>query len=97
MALKITEECVNCNACEDECPNTAISMGPDIFVIDPTLCTECVGFNGGPACAEACPVDCCTPDPNHAEDEDILFDRAKRLHPNRFHDVELTSKNSHFR
>jgi ferredoxin len=27
MALKITEECINCGACEPECPNNAIYEG----------------------------------------------------------------------
>lgn len=27
MAIKITEECINCGACEPECPNTAIYEG----------------------------------------------------------------------
>jgi ferredoxin len=97
MALHITEECVNCNACEDTCPNTAISMGSDIFVIDPNLCTECVGFNGRPACADACPVDCCLPDPDHVETETELITRARHLHPGKLDTIELTAKNSHFR
>ena len=45
MATYITEECINCGACEPECPNEAISEGEDIYVIDPKLCTECVGFS----------------------------------------------------
>ena len=43
MALMITDECINCDVCEPECPNGAISMGPEIYVIDPGKCTECVG------------------------------------------------------
>lgn len=27
MALLITDECINCGACEPECPNTAIYEG----------------------------------------------------------------------
>ena len=27
MAIKITDECINCGACEPECPNTAIYEG----------------------------------------------------------------------
>ncbi len=59
MALKITEECINCGACEPECPNSAITQGDDIYVIDTAKCTECKGQNDSPACAEVCPVDCC--------------------------------------
>ena len=44
MATYITEECINCGACEPECPNDAISEGESIYAIDPKLCSECVGF-----------------------------------------------------
>ncbi|MCA1826906.1 MAG: YfhL family 4Fe-4S dicluster ferredoxin [Myxococcales bacterium] len=81
MATIITEECINCGACEPECPNQAISQGEDIFVIDPALCTECVGFHDEEACAAVCPVDCCIPDPNNLESEDALLQRAQKLHP----------------
>jgi ferredoxin len=81
MATMITEECINCGACEPECPNQAISQGEDIFVIDPKLCTECVGFHDEEACAAVCPVDCCIPDPNIPESEGELLDRAAQLHP----------------
>ncbi len=81
MATIITEECINCGACEPECPNQAISQGEDIFVIDPQLCTECVGFHDEEACAAVCPVDCCIPDPNNLESEGDLLARAQKLHP----------------
>jgi ferredoxin len=81
MATIITEECINCGACEPECPNQAISQGEDIFVIDPQLCTECVGFHDEEACAAVCPVDCCIPDPNLPEAEDVLLQRARKIHP----------------
>ncbi|MCX7736113.1 MAG: YfhL family 4Fe-4S dicluster ferredoxin [Candidatus Kapabacteria bacterium] len=61
MALKITEECINCGACEPECPTNAISEGPEIYVIDPDKCVECVGHYDSPQCAAVCPVDCCVP------------------------------------
>jgi len=81
MSTMITVECINCGACEPECPNQAISQGEDIFVIDPQLCTECVGFHEQEACAAVCPVDCCIPDPNIVESEKVLYERALRLHP----------------
>jgi ferredoxin len=59
MALKITEECINCGACEPECPNTAITQGDDIYLIAADKCTECKGVHDAPACAAVCPVDCC--------------------------------------
>jgi ferredoxin len=58
MALKITDECINCDVCEPECPNEAISQGPEIYVIDPNKCTECVGHFDEPQCQQVCPVDC---------------------------------------
>ena len=73
MATTITEECINCGACEPECPNEAISEGDDTYVIDPNLCTECVGFHDEEACAAVCPVDCCIPDPERREDELVLI------------------------
>jgi len=36
MALLINEECINCGACEPECPVEAITAGEEIYEIDPT-------------------------------------------------------------
>ncbi len=80
MATMITSECINCGACEPECPNNAISQEEDIYVIDPLLCTECVGFHDYEACAAVCPVDCCVTDPNNIETEDTLIVRARAIH-----------------
>jgi len=79
MALKITDECINCDVCEPECPNGAISQGDEIYVIDPALCTECVGHYDEPQCVEVCPVDCIIPDPEHKEDEDALRTKYERI------------------
>jgi ferredoxin len=81
MATHITDECINCGACEPECPNEAISEGDSIYVIDPELCTECVGFYDHEACQAVCPVECCLPDPGHVEGEAELLERALHLHP----------------
>ncbi len=99
MATMITEECINCGACEPECPNQAISQGEDIFVIDPALCTECVGFHDEEACAAVCPVDCCIPDPNNLEKEGDLLARAQKIHPEKAFPslVELPAHLSRFR
>ena len=87
MATMITNDCINCGACEPECPNNAITQGATIFVIDPKLCTECVGFHDYEACAAVCPVDCCVTDPNNVETEEALIARARELHPDtRFED-----------
>jgi ferredoxin len=83
MALKITEECINCGACEPECPNEAISAGEEIFIIDPEKCTECVGFYDEPQCVGVCPVDCIHPDEDHKETKEELLEKFKRLHPDK--------------
>jgi len=80
MAYKITEECINCGACEPECPNQAITAGDTIYVIDPAKCTECVGSHDSSQCAAVCPVDACVPDPEHVEDKESLLAKYKKLH-----------------
>jgi hypothetical protein len=92
MATMITNECINCGACEPECPNNAISQGETIFVIDPMLCTECVGFHDYEACAAVCPVDCCVTDPNNIETEEALIERARALHPDTRFDDNFESR-----
>ena len=79
MALKITDECINCDVCEPECPNQAISMGESIYVIDPARCTECVGHFGEPQCVQVCPVECIPLDPLHAESAEQLMAKYKLL------------------
>ena len=99
MATTITEECINCGACEPECPNGAISQGEDIYIIDPKLCTECVGFHDEEACNAVCPVDCCLPDPNNGETEGQLYDRLATVHPDKSFPplAELPASLSRFR
>ena len=114
MAIIITDECINCGACEPECPNNAIYEGgvdwaisegtsvtgdytlengkivgvddqqppidDDIYFIVPDKCTECIGFHEEPQCAAVCPVDCCVPDEDRVESDDILLARKERLH-----------------
>jgi ferredoxin len=67
MALLITDECINCDVCEPECPNEAIAPGAEIYVIHPAKCTECVGHFDTPQCREVCPVDCIVVDPDVVE------------------------------
>jgi ferredoxin len=57
MAMKITDECIACDACVAECPVDAISEA-DIYVIDPEKCVECEGHYDSPQCVEVCPVEC---------------------------------------
>jgi ferredoxin len=114
MAIIITDECINCGACEPECPNNAIYEGgidwayadgtgvkgtfktstgdsvdaderhapisDDIYFIVPDKCTECVGFHEEPQCAAVCPVDCCVPDPDRRESQEVLLERKASLH-----------------
>jgi len=79
MAYKITEECINCAACEPECPNEAITASDEIYVIDPNKCTECVGHFDESQCAAVCPVDCCIPDEDNKETREELMDKYRRL------------------
>jgi ferredoxin len=72
MSLFITDECINCDVCEPECPNSAITQGEEIYEIDPDLCTECVGHFDEPQCVEVCPVDCIPEDPEHVETKEQL-------------------------
>ncbi|MET0509714.1 MAG: YfhL family 4Fe-4S dicluster ferredoxin [Burkholderiaceae bacterium] len=81
MALLITDDCINCDVCEPQCPNAAISMGPEIYQIDPDRCTECVGHFDEPQCRAVCPVDCIPVDPTRIEPQAQLLLRYHRLHP----------------
>lgn len=108
MATMITNECINCGACEPECPNTAIYQGGvewlgldgaqhpalvnEFFYIVPEKCTECVGFFDHEACAAVCPVDCCVPNPEIPEAESLLIARAKQIHPDKDFGSEFPSR-----
>ena len=76
MALMITDVCINCDVCEPECPNGAISQGEEIYEIDPELCTECVGHFDTPQCVEVCPVDCIPPNPEPVD--------SREQHPTKY-------------
>lgn len=79
MSLIINDECINCDVCEPECPNGAISQGEDIYIINPALCTECVGHYDVPQCMEVCPVDCIDKDPEHVEAKESLYQKYMKL------------------
>ena len=83
MALIIDEDCINCDVCEPECPNEAITMGEEIYEIDWKLCTECVGHYETPQCVEVCPVDCIPSDEEHVEEKTALLDKYKLLYPDK--------------
>ena len=79
MALIITDECINCDVCEPECPNDAIYQGELIYEINPDLCTECVGHFNEPQCQQVCPVDCIPLDPLHPESKEDLMRKYRGL------------------
>lgn len=79
MALKIIDECINCDVCEPACPNEAIYQGDVIYEIDPKKCTECVGHFDEPQCMVVCPVDCIIKDPVHVESVDDLMAKYRAL------------------
>lgn len=79
MALKITDECINCGVCEPECPNEAIYMGDEIYEINPDKCTECVGHYDEPQCQQVCPIDCIPLDPERVESHEALAVKYEKL------------------
>ena len=79
MSLFITDECINCDVCEPECPNSAITQGEEIYEIAPELCTECVGHFDTPQCVEVCPVDCIPKDPDKVETQEVLHAKYESL------------------
>lgn len=79
MALWITDECINCDVCEPECPNSAIYMGPEIYEIDPSKCTECVGHFDEPQCVQVCPVSCIPVNPGFVETRVELLAKFQAL------------------
>ena len=79
MALIITDQCINCDVCELECPNDAIFAGEEIYEIDPLKCTECVGHHDEPQCRKVCPVDCIPLNPDFVETHEQLYEKYLRL------------------
>ena len=90
MALLITDECINCDVCEPECPNGAIYMGPEIYEIHPHLCTECAGHFDESQCVVVCPVECILVDPDHIETPDQLLAKFRSITA----DLESAESNS---
>jgi len=83
MAMIITDECISCGACIDECPNEAIEEGDEFSVIDPEKCTQCVGCFDEPQCIEVCPVDAIELDPENEETKEELLAKFKKLNPDK--------------
>lgn len=79
MALMITDECINCDVCEPECPNQAIRMGDEFYEIDPDKCTECVGHFDEPQCVQVCPVACIPVRPDRVESREHLWAKFRIL------------------
>jgi ferredoxin len=79
MALRITDDCINCDVCESQCPNEAIYQGALIYEIHAQRCTECVGHFDEPQCVQVCPVDCIVVDEALAEGPQQLLEKYLRL------------------
>ncbi|ACF12921.1 4Fe-4S ferredoxin iron-sulfur binding domain protein [Chloroherpeton thalassium ATCC 35110] len=79
MALYITEDCISCGVCVDECPNNAIDYAESGYAINPDLCTECVGDFDAPQCMENCPSEAIQPDPNYQESKEDLLAKKERI------------------
>lgn len=79
MSLVILDTCVNCDVCEPACPNQAISLGEEFYVIDPARCTECVGHHDEPQCVVVCPVECIVLDPGNPESREKLERKYRQL------------------
>ena len=79
MSLMITDECIACDACREECPNDAIYQGQEIYEIDPNKCTECVGHYDKPQCQIVCPIDCIPFNPQVVENKDQLLEKYYKL------------------
>ena len=80
MALTILDSCINCDMCDPECPNEAITLGVEVYEIDVNKCTECIGHYEQPTCVSVCPIDCVKPDPENVESDDVLLAKFISLH-----------------
>lgn len=78
----ITDDCINCDVCEPECPNEAIYQGEMIYEIHPDKCTECVGHFDEPQCRQVCPVDCIPINPDYEETPEQLLQKYQTLTAN---------------
>jgi len=79
MALYITDQCINCDVCEPECPNDAIYQGELIYEIEAEKCTECVGHFAQEQCIVICPIDCIFIDKSHQENHQQLARKYTQL------------------
>ena len=50
MAYTISDDCIMCGACADNCPCDAISEGDGKYEINADACVDCG------SCAEVCPL-----------------------------------------
>lgn len=80
MALLINDDCTGCDACVEVCPNKAIREADPIYIINPALCTECVGSGMEPQCVDVCPADCIVADPEWRETPEQLQAKYDGIH-----------------
>ena len=84
MAVLITDLCINCDACIDECPATAIVSADEsplangeYTYVKPEKCIECVDA-AVPKCADVCPTEgCIVWDMPYTEDYNDYFVESK--------------------
>ena len=55
MTYIITDKCVGCGDCVNECPVEVITEQDGKYLVDPDSCVECG------SCTEVCPVDAPAP------------------------------------
>lgn len=55
MAYVISDACLKCGTCAEQCPAEAISEGETQYEINPDLCLDCG------SCAGVCPVEAIAP------------------------------------
>jgi ferredoxin len=94
MAYLITDDCIDCNACEIECPNNAIYAPGNLWELHsneyPALndthtyiayekCTECVGYYDEPQCVSVCPSEAVVKDPDHVETHEELLAKKEKI------------------
>ena len=80
--LIITDECINCDVCEPECPNEAISQGAEIYEIDPNSTPSASALRHAAVC-RGLPGGLHSQDTNNVESTDQLWVKYEQLTGNK--------------